>query len=59
MSSQRNKGSGAEEQGRTQSLGVFQGEGCPGSTKRIEDSRGMAGEEVSRRMSVSDLVDHE
>ena len=59
MSSQRNKGSGTKEQGGTQSLGDFQGEGCPGSTKMIEDSRGMAGEEVSRGLSVSDLADHE
>ena len=50
---------GTEEQGGTRSLGDFQAEGCPGPTKRIEDSRGMAGEEVSRSLSVSDLADHE
>ena len=59
MSSQRNKGLATEEQGGTQSLGDFQGEGCPGPTKRFEDSQGMAGEEVNRSLSVSDLAHHE
>ena len=57
----RHKGTKAGHQGTggTRSLRDFQSEGCPGPTKRIEDSQGMAGEEFSRSLSVSDLTDHE
>ena len=58
VSSQRNKGRAPRDRG-TRSLRDFQSEGCPGPTKRTEDSRGMAGEEFSRSLSVSGSTDHE